>query len=362
VNITSPDAEYYTEYVVDNLAVERLMLLLEHEKNEMTSIALWGLSNIAGDSEKYRDLLLEQGIIDPMLKIAHTMNPTPEFFENYSSLISNLVSGKPYPDFGQVGSLLPTLVELLAIDNEEVIINTLWSISRIANQSEEALEEVLNMEILGYVIKMLQQESISIQAPALRIVGNLVVGNDDQTQRVLDSGILPYLALFMKSSKSQMKKEICWIWSNILASNEKHITLAFSIPHFYENLKALLIEPSFVIAKEALICVTNATSSAATEVIQYMVDRETIELLTRLLTTYQDEEYISYCISALDNILDVGHQMAENGAPCNPYLLRLEACGGVKVVENLQQHSSVKVYEEISEFIDKFFSVEGLKS
>ncbi len=41
-----------------------------------------------------------------------------------------------------------------------------------------------------------------LQLPALRTLGNIVTGNDAQTQCVLDGGILPYLRTLMNHTRS----------------------------------------------------------------------------------------------------------------------------------------------------------------
>lgn len=41
-----------------------------------------------------------------------------------------------------------------------------------------------------------------LQMPALRTLGNIVTGNDEQTQRVLDGGILPSLLILMQHTRS----------------------------------------------------------------------------------------------------------------------------------------------------------------
>ena len=54
--------------------------------------------------------------------------------------------------------------------------------------------------------------------PALRTVGNVVTGNDLQTQVVINCGALPcLLQLLQGGHKKSIKKEACWTISNITA-------------------------------------------------------------------------------------------------------------------------------------------------
>ena len=65
--------------------------------------------------------------------------------------------------------------------------------------------------------------SLFFQTPALRAIGNIVTGNDVQTQQVIDNGALPYLKKLFDHTKSQIVKEAAWAVSNIAAGNANQI-------------------------------------------------------------------------------------------------------------------------------------------
>ena len=54
--------------------------------------------------------------------------------------------------------------------------------------------------------------------PSLRTVGNIVIGDDLQTQVIINCGALSCLLHLLKTSqKKSIKKEACWTISNITA-------------------------------------------------------------------------------------------------------------------------------------------------
>lgn len=54
--------------------------------------------------------------------------------------------------------------------------------------------------------------------PSLRTVGNIVTGDDLQTQVIINCGALACLLHLLKTSqKKSIKKEACWTISNITA-------------------------------------------------------------------------------------------------------------------------------------------------
>ena len=59
--------------------------------------------------------------------------------------------------------------------------------------------------------------SQSVVSASLRAVGNIVTGDDVQTQVVLNCNALPCLLHLLSCQKESIKKEACWTVSNITA-------------------------------------------------------------------------------------------------------------------------------------------------
>lgn len=63
----------------------------------------------------------------------------------------------------------------------------------------------------------------NVVSAALRAVGNIVTGDDVQTQVVLNCSVLPCLLSLLGSPKETIRKEACWTISNITAGNKNQI-------------------------------------------------------------------------------------------------------------------------------------------
>ena len=69
-----------------------------------------------------------------------------------------------------------------------------------------------------------RHQSPSVLVPALRTVGNIVTGDDLQTQVIINCGALPCLLnLLTTSHKKSIKKEACWTISNITAGTKEQV-------------------------------------------------------------------------------------------------------------------------------------------
>jgi importin subunit alpha-1 len=82
---------------------------------------------------------------------------------------------------------------------------------------------VLDAGVCSRLVELLGHASASVVTPALRTVGNIVTGNDKQTQAVLDSGGLARLGALLLSPKKGIRKEACWTISNIAGGTREQI-------------------------------------------------------------------------------------------------------------------------------------------
>lgn len=65
--------------------------------------------------------------------------------------------------------------------------------------------------------------SCLFQTPSLRAIGNIVTGTDEQTQIVIDSGALSVFPSLLSHHKNNIQKEAAWTMSNITAGRQDQI-------------------------------------------------------------------------------------------------------------------------------------------
>ena len=90
------------------------------------------------------------------------------------------------------------------------------------------------------LLSFLNYPVVYIQLPILRIVGNIVTGNANQTQMIVDAGVLKYLKNTLLHEKRSIRRETCWIISNIAAGTQQQIEaiiLADFIPLLEQVIK-----------------------------------------------------------------------------------------------------------------------------
>lgn len=345
--------------------------LTNHISFPLQEQAVWALGNVAGDSPACRDLVLGAGALPPLLQaLAESGAGAPaapgappstklSMQRNATWTLSNLCRGKPQPPFEHVRAALPALAALIHAADEEVLTDACWALSYLSDGTNDKIQAVLDAGVARRLVELLMHTSASVLVPALRTVGNIVTGDDVQTQAVINCGALPCLLnLLAAAHKKSIKKEACWTVSNITAGTRDQIEAAIQAGLF-PPLIALLATAEFDVKKEAAWAVSNATSGGSAEQVRYLVQAGAIRPLCDLLTC-ADVRIVTVALEGLENILKVGEGEKElaGGAGVNPYVALVDDAEGLDKIEELQNHTNEEVYEKAVSLLETFFDVE----
>ena len=212
------------------------------------------------------------------------------------------------------------------------------------------------------MVELLLHATTSVQTPALRSVGNIVTGDDVQTQVIINCGALPALLALLSSTKDAIRKEACWTISNVTAGNPSQIQSVID-SGIIPPLINLLANGDFKTRKEACWAISNATSGGLQkpDQIRYLVSQGCIKPLCDLLIC-PDNKIIQVALDGLENILRVGEmdrEAAQTGETrINRYALFIEEAGGMVKIHDCQNNANEDIYLKAYNIIEKYFSDE----
>lgn len=247
------------------------------------------------------------------------------------------------------------------------MIDACWAISYLSDGSNDKIHAVIEAGIPRRLVELLTHNSTSVQTPALRSVGNIVTGDDFQTQIIINNGALPALLSLLSSAKDGIRKEACWTISNITAGNPVQIQAVIDA-NIIPPLINLLTVGDFKTRKEACWAISNATSGGQQkpEQLRYLVERGCIKPLCDLLVC-PDNKIIQVALDGLENILKIGQLDKEaeekqyGHQVVNVYAVAIEDCGGMEKIHDCQNNHNEEIYMKAYNIIEKYFSDEEIE-
>ncbi|CAE5960388.1 unnamed protein product [Arabidopsis arenosa] len=349
-NIASGTSNH-TKVVVDHNAVPIFVhLLASSPSDNIREQAVWALGNVAGDSSQFRDYVLRCGALVPLLNQLNE-NTKLSMLRHVTWTLSNLCRD------GQVNpAAVQALERLIHSTDEEVLADACWALKSLSGRTNDKIQNVIEAGVVPRLVELLLHPSISVVIPALRTVGNIVTGDDLQTQCVIDSGALPcFVNLLTQNYKKNIKKEACWTISNITSGTQEQIQMVIEA-NLIAPLVNLLRYAEFDIKKEAAWAISNVALNGSHDQIKYLVEQGCIKPLCDILLC-PDTKIIIVCLKALENILKVGEAEKNLGNTwdMNYYTLLIDDAGGLENMEELQNHDNSEIYEKAVRIMETYW-------
>uniref|UniRef100_A0A915HRL8 Uncharacterized protein n=1 Tax=Romanomermis culicivorax TaxID=13658 RepID=A0A915HRL8_ROMCU len=193
---------------------------------------------------------------------------------------------------------------------------------------------------------------------AVRAAGNIATGTDEQTQSLIDHGILPVLEGLLDQSKEAVVREVCWLISNITAGNQSQLEIVVkqNLEIFAKLNRSIIGNTSQKVRKEATWSVCNALTGSSNEQLKKIVETGCIPAICYMLYVQQDEKLLMTVLSALRRVLDVGAEEYRSVTGRNVYEILIEECGGLEKFFCLKNHQSSNIRFECYEILGQHFA------
>ena len=352
-NIMACGTSAHVAVVLAAGALPLFVELLDSPDMDVREQAVWAIGNVAGDSPANRDAVLATPALAKMLPLLG-QHSNPTFVRNVAWTISNCLRGRPNPPLHVAAQVLPTLALLLYMQDKETLVDSSWALAYFTDSEEgegAALQLVVEIGICARLAELLQHESVDVQAPALRVIGNIISGNEMQTRAMIDAGALKGLQMLLDGRRAMLKKEACWVVSNIMAGTTLQIQAAIDA-----NLPQALVQVMATAGgagaretrREACWAIANATGCGTTEQIYALLRAAVVPQLARIAASGDEEPKITLiALEGLENILHAAPALAAAGLMPGAELLGLfEQADVPSILYEIDVHRRVQPEEQ----------------
>ncbi len=202
----------------------------------------------------------------------------------------------------------------------------------------------------------------SLTAVCLKVIGNLLTGELNDIEELLNYGVINALEFFLDSQISMQQKEAVWALSNIAASNKAHIERLINSSAFAKVLEKIksLSKINMEILLECVWTLSNAVSGADIELVIKLLDLDALNIFISVLERVENDMILVVALNGLNSLFRLGEPLKQlnfqDANPKNPIIERFLYLGGHLYLEKLMNHKSTEVYSITYEIIKDYFS------
>merc|ERR1711909_6198 len=186
--------------VMINLGIlPRLVEFLSHaDAPALQFESAWALTNIASGTPDQTKAVVNSGAVPHFVKLLRSPD------QNVCNLCRNK---NPSPPFEVVKQCLPCLAQLVQHTDKEVLADACWALSYLTDGTNDKIQCVVDAGVIPSLVRLLDSGELPVMTPSLRTLGNIVTGNDTQTDAVLASNAVPVFAKLLQHPKMNIIKE-----------------------------------------------------------------------------------------------------------------------------------------------------------
>ena len=123
------------------------------------------------------------------------------------------------PSEADMFRMIPIIADVLNNTMDEILTDACWCISYISDGGARTIPRIMESGVTERLVQLMAHPNSGVAIPSLRSIGNFVTGADEQTDVVLNNGVLQVLDSLLEHQEQMIRKETVWTISNICAGN-----------------------------------------------------------------------------------------------------------------------------------------------
>ena len=279
INLLAGTKEQIDMLVTNTGFLPLLISLVESLHEGLPEKAILALGKVVDASSRIRDMLVQGGIVMPLLRVLQTPNATAAILEDTTrTLMECCREGRPN-NFDTSKEALTVLTNLLVNDHETVLHNTCWALFNILFRlSHEEVNEVMNISFIQPLLKILSNNTPQyVQEPVLKSIQLISTRGDECVKALSLHDGITFLAKTLSSSNEKNQKHACYAISSIIRGSRDRIQSAID-----NNVVPSLAQ---ILPSEKIKATKRWTLTSTTETKRWTLTRTMKATKRRTLTT-----------------------------------------------------------------------------
>jgi hypothetical protein len=341
----------YTQVLVSEGLLQGLVIALSSTNDDIKDEALVALARTSTQCPMAVDTLADLGLIAALLRVANTVRRMT--VRHVCWVLASVARGRCLEQILHAGVAL-LLRELSTAEEAETLVDCCYILGQLSSPGIARVQVLIDIQAVPRLAALADSEIYGVQLAALRALGNISTGNDQQADVLMQPAVLGTIIAKICSTRKQIRKEAVWILSNLCAGPLEHIheILAQGV---LPLVMKLIAPDDLEVSREACWLVTNVVLNGTPEHVQVLLDTPVVFNLCQLLEEAETQLLVAV-LTALKALLQDARARFQTDSGINPVKELIEASGGVSYLEDLQTHMDTEVYQSACFIIDQFFS------
>jgi len=228
-----------------------------------------------------------------------------------------------------------------------------WALEYATDGPPEVFEYFAKQKtIVMKLVELLDHPTVAVQTPIVRTLGNVLTGDEEQTEVIISCGILPCFTKLFEHPKSGMRKEVMWALSNITAGRLQiqAVIDAEIFPKLFSMLSPRNGEAVNVKDEIYYVC-KNALQGGNGFQIQYLMDQGVIQQLCDALDV--NSTVLTVLLDGLKALLSYGEQ----SNTLKEITETIEKSVGVENIKSLQYHTSEDIQQRALNLLETYWEM-----
>ena len=162
------------------------------------------------------------------------------------------------------------MIKLARHKDPDVTAHACWALSRITlGANDKGVQAVLKANLTRHLVGLVTHSSLLVQHAAVALCAVILGGHEQQTQEMLDWGILGRLSSLLASQDPDIRVHACLAASNIAAGTPKQLEALMVETDLLRAVIANMSEPGTGLQGEAVWVINNITCAGCDAHVRY---------------------------------------------------------------------------------------------